>query len=213
MDISRFYHFMENNIRWDADPWTDSHLGAGIFVSLSNADMIDLAWKDGYFQWFWDNTDPESGFTIYKPEINRKVKLFRYMAGGFHYFFVHEAEHRPMRYPERVIDSCLELMQKRDGPFLLHCNFIDVDVVYCLTRAMRQTPHRFHEAKATLETYAEEFLNLLLNRTDYQNDVYFNDLHALFGAVCCVAELQSALPGKIISSKPLKLVLDRRPFI
>ncbi len=27
------------------------------------------------------------------------------------------------------------------------------------------------------------------------------------------AELQSVLPGKIIISNPLKLVLDRRPFI
>ena len=40
-----------------------------------------------------------------------------------------------------------------------------------------------------------------------------NDLHALFGAVCCLAELQAALPGEITSEKPLKLVLDRRPFI
>ncbi len=35
----------------------------------------------------------------------------------------------------------------------------------------------------------------------------------LFGAVCCLAELQLALPGEIISSVPLKNVLDRRPFI
>ena len=44
-------------------------------------------------------------------------------------------------------------------------------------------------------------------------DVTFNDLHCLFGSTCCLAELQSALPGKLISSKPLRLVLDRRPFI
>ena len=48
---------------------------------------------------------------------------------------------------------------------------------------------------------------------DYEKDAGFNDLHALFGSVCCMAELQSALPGKIISAKPLRLVLDRRPFI
>ena len=175
--------------------------------------MVDLNWKDGYFQWFWDNTDPETGFPIYQPEKNKKLLNYRYMAGAFHYFFNHESEHRPMRYPEKVIDTCLDMMVKREGTFLLHCNFIDIDVVYCLNRAMRQTPHRFYEAKQILETYAQEYLDLLMNRTDYENDVYFNDLHALFGAVCCVAELQSALPGKIISSKPLKLVLDRRPFI
>ena len=40
-----------------------------------------------------------------------------------------------------------------------------------------------------------------------------NDLHSVFGTVCCLAELQRALRGSIITEKPLKLVLDRRPFI
>jgi hypothetical protein len=35
----------------------------------------------------------------------------------------------------------------------------------------------------------------------------------LFGAVCALAELQRALPGEIRSERPLRLVLDRRPFI
>jgi hypothetical protein len=52
-----------------------------------------------------------------------------------------------------------------------------------------------------------------MNGIDYENDEEFNDLHMLFGAVCCLAELQMALPGKILTSKPLRLVLDRRPFI
>ena len=41
----------------------------------------------------------------------------------------------------------------------------------------------------------------------------FNDLHTLFGCICALAELQAALPGYLASDKPLKLVLDRRPFI
>ena len=39
------------------------------------------------------------------------------------------------------------------------------------------------------------------------------DLHALFGVICALAELQSALPGFIRTERPLRLVLDRRPFI
>jgi hypothetical protein len=41
----------------------------------------------------------------------------------------------------------------------------------------------------------------------------WNDLHQLFGALCALAELQTALPGQIRTNKPLRLVLDRRPFI
>lgn len=52
----------------------------------------------------------------------------------------------------------------------------------------------------------------LLN-ADENTDVDFDDLHSLFGASCALAELRQTLPGKPKSSVPLKLVLDRRPFI
>jgi hypothetical protein len=77
---------------------------------------------------------------------------------------------------------------------------------------MRQSPYRFIEGKKALEDYAEKYINFLYS-LNYKTSESFNDLHMLFGAVCCLCELQSALPGKIITSKPLKLVLDRRPFI
>ena len=44
-------------------------------------------------------------------------------------------------------------------------------------------------------------------------DEGFGDRHMLFGTVCALAELQQALPGELESTVPLKLVLDRRPFI
>ena len=68
------------------------------------------------------------------------------------------------------------------------------------------------EAKEAVEQYAERYIDMM-SKIDYEKDENFNDLHLLFGAVCCLAELQMALPGKILSSKPLRLVLDRRPFI
>ena len=204
------YHKLENDIRWETAPWRDSHIGAGTFVCLTNTDAVDLQWKDWYFDWCWENTAPESGFMFFGKE--KKTHLYLYMASGFHYFFNHEAEHRPMRYPDKVIDSCLSLMEELPQGFLEFCGFIEIDVVYCLTRAMRQTPHRFYEAKAALEEFAKKFF-VLMYVWATQNIQNFDDLHCLFGSVCCMAELQSALPGKIMSSKPMRLVLDRRPFI
>ena len=46
-----------------------------------------------------------------------------------------------------------------------------------------------------------------------EKDETLNDLHMLFGGVCGLAELQQTLRGKLTSDVPLKLVLDRRPFI
>ena len=209
------YKLLEEEIDW-TNPWDASHMGAGILPSLSNTDMTTLEWKNWYFDWMWEHTDKETGF-ITMGKCDEKIPLYGYMAGSFHYFFNHESEHRPMRYPEKVIDSCLYLMRLGDSTPLnagmkSFIGFIDIDVIYCLTRAMRQTPHRFYEAKAELEDYAEKYLNMFYS-LNCEKDKYFNDLHSLFGAVCCLCELQSALPGKIITSKPLKLVLDRRPFI
>ena len=210
------YSLLENEIRWDSDPWRDSHMGAGVLPVFVNTGDATLAWKDAYFDWMWEHTDPESGFIYCGKE--KKVALYQYMASGFHYFFNHEFEHRPMRYPERVIDSCLTLIEegfsgeKGKRRLARSCDFIDIDVVYCLTRAMRQTPYRFADGKAALEFFAERYLDMMY-RLDPETDPSFDDLHRLFGAVCCLAELQSALPGKIVTSRPLRLVLDRRPFI
>jgi len=207
------YHKLETEIDFEEHPWRDSHIGAGVFVALTMTDAVDLQWKDWYFDWFWKNTSPVNGFAFFGKEM--KADVFRYMGGGFHYLFNHEAEHRPMRYPEAVIDACLPMLQDpaRCGrAFFYVCGFLEVDLVYSVSRAMRQTPHRFYEAKEALESFADKFLDSLYAR-DFQNDISFNDLHCLFGTACCLAELQSALPGKIVTSKPLRLVLDRRPFI
>ena len=94
----------------------------------------------------------------------------------------------------------------------IRISFSEIDWVYCLNRALRQSHHRSDEAFAALEAFAAEYLPFLLS-LDTTKDDGLNDLHSLFGALCCVAELQAALPGTIRTEKPLRLVLDRRPFI
>ena len=210
MQKDQLYRFLQEEVDWQ-NPWPQSHKGAGILPCLTNTDMVGLEWKNWYFDWMWEYTDVENGFIFYGEE--KQAPLYQYMAGGFHYMFNHEAERRPLRYPEKVIDSCLKLMEDPAASHMIEkCTFIEIDVVYTLTRAMRQTPYRFYEGKAALEDFAEKYINFML-AIDYETDDSFNDLHMLFGAVCCLAELQSALPGKILTTKPLKLVLDRRPFI
>ncbi|MCQ2432147.1 MAG: hypothetical protein MJ175_06030, partial [Clostridia bacterium] len=90
--------------------------------------------------------------------------------------------------------------------------FIEVDWVFCMTHAMRQTPHRFYEAMEQLETFADKYIDFW-ESIDWETNESVNDLHMLFGGCCCLAELQQTLKGKLWSDKPLRLVLDRRPFI
>ena len=60
--------------------------------------------------------------------------------------------------------------------------------------------------------FAEGYV-AFLSGIDPHTHAGWDDLHGLFGAVCALAELQQALPGLLRASRPLKLVLDRRPFI
>ena len=90
--------------------------------------------------------------------------------------------------------------------------FMEIDWVFCLNRALRQAPQRFAEGKAQLQAFARAYVDWLA-ALDWQTDAEWNDLHMLFGASCALAELAQALPGEIETTVPLRLVLDRRPFI
>ena len=223
------YDLLDNVTRWKDAPWRDSHLGAGVYAALVNSDEITPEFSDNYFAWFRDNADPVTGF--WKKGIADKAPLvgntmrvddqavlFQYMASGFHYLFNHEYAKQPLVYPEKVIDSCIDMYTKNGLPstFGMLCDFLEIDWLYCLTRALRQTAHRRDEAMALIENFAVKYTGSFLNADYETNNRFsdrFNDLHCLFGAACCLAELQLVLPGKIVTDKPLKLVLDRRPFI
>lgn len=208
------------------NPWPQSHQGAGVYAALVNSGEATVKFCENYFAWFRENADPVTGFWK-KGEADKakladgkdetgRAPLFAYMAGGFHYLFNHEYAHQPMPYPERIIDSCIDMINVARGchpRFMKTIGFVEIDWLYCINRARRQSPaYRTEEVQAAIEKFAV-CLTEHLNSVDTEKDEEMNDLHMLFGAVCTIAELQDALPGKIVTDKPLRLVLNRRPFI
>lgn len=196
-------------------PWPQSHQGAGIYVILNLCGEATPEWNRAYFNWFWENADPETGFWRkgdYQQEEH--APLYQFMAGGFHYLFNHESAHMPVRYPERMIDSCIWMYRENQTTekFGKQSNFLEIDWIYCLTRACEQTHHRYDEVMATLRDFTDKYMDFW-NTVDWETNESVNDLHLLFGGVCALAELQRVLRGELRSDKPLKLVLDRRPFI
>lgn len=211
LDRDRLYAFLEG-LDWEKNPWPQSHQGAGLFATLVLTRAADAQWQDWYFSWLRERCDPVTGIS-YGAKHGQDT-LAHHLYGWFHYLFNHEYARRPMPYPDKMIDSCIALYDEGllDASFGRECNFREIDWVFCLNRATRQTPHRFCEAKDRLSRFAMTFVDYL-SQVDPLRDEEFNDLHMLFGAVCALAELQQALPGLITSTVPLKLVLDRRPFI
>ena len=211
--VEGLYALLES-LDWKGTPWPQSHQGAGVYAALVLSGHVDEAWCGAYFDWLWDECDPETGLWRKGLVTEGTAPVFHHMGGTFHYVFNHEYARRPLRYPERLIDTCLALYA--DGQigehFGRHVGFLEIDWTYCVTRASRQTPYRFADGKAALRRFARDYVDYLYS-LDWQTDDGFNDLHMLFGAVCCLAELMQALPGELTARKPLRLVLDRRPFI
>lgn len=205
--------FLEG-MNWGDMPWQQSHQGAGVYASLVIAGEASLEWQNWYFDWLWQNADPQTGLWR-RDYISHDTPrgIFPHLAGSFHYLFNQEYAHRPLRYPAQLVDFCLELRRENWWPNLgKMISFADIDWVYCLTRSLRQSGHRFQEVQDTLRSFAADYV-AYLNGLDKTTHEGWNDLHDLFGTTCCLAELQQSVPGLLQSEIPLKLVLDRRPFI
>ena len=213
-----------DGLDWRADPWPQSHRGAGVYAALENAGEITGAFSKNYFGWLWENADGVTGFWKKgvadgapcdpRRTVDGRASLYTVMAAGFHYLFNLEYAGVPLRYPDRAVDTCLRLATENGLPetFGRRCGFLEVDWLYCLNRAGRQTDYRRAEREALTERFAAVYCENLL-RLDHETDESFNDLHMLFGACCALAELRNALPGALITERPLRLVLDERPFV
>ena len=204
---------------WAQDPWRASHRGAGLFAALVLAGAAGPEWEDRYFAWLWGWADPRTGFFGPDPQPvvhSGCASMVPHMAGSFHYFFNMQWARRPFRYPERVINSCLDMLAETAGgggfPLGRLVGFAEIDWLFCVNRALRQCGHRFTDAQHGIETLGRRLADFLLT-LDPHDDDGLNDLHALFGTLCALAELQQALPDLVRTPRPLKLVLDRRPFI
>ncbi len=201
---------------WTETPWGHSHRGAGVFASQLICDLADESVRDAYFGWLTDNWDAEIGLLLrgcLPGQAKGSKPLHEHLAGTFHYLFNIEADRRPLPHAKAMVDTCLRMFD--DGQAMTFANaggFIFIDWVFCLSRSVRHSGHRFDESRAALKATAIAHFDRL-EKIDHHNDPNWNDLHNLFGRVCAWSELQLALPGLIRSRRPLKNVLDRRPFI
>ena len=203
-----------DSLTWEEQPWGASHRGAGAYVVGVLTGNVDLEWQQYYFQLLYDNTDPEWGMSRQGTINCGPAPMYYHLNGWFHYMFNMEYAKKPLKYPEKLIDTCIYLYDNNllGETFGRQITFPEIDWVFALNRATRQSPHRFAEAKERLRDFAYKYIGWL-ESLDYDTHDRANDLHMLFGTVCALAELQAALPGEIVSTKPLRLVLDRRPFI
>jgi hypothetical protein len=201
---------------WIKGPWAAAHQGAGLYAALKITGELTPEFEDRYFAWLWAEEDPVTGYWRRGCQMpdgpDTTAPLFHHLAGSFHYLFNHEHARRPLHFPAAMIDTSLRIRAEKLWKFAETLGFAEIDWVYCLSRPLRQSGHRHDEVKAALHDFAGEYANYLTGLVA-KNEVPFDDLHNLFGVMCALAELQTALPGVYRTTRPLHLVLDRRPFI
>ena len=198
-------------IDWANAPWLGSHLGAGIYASMVLTGTADDAWEDAYFAWLDANADPETG--LWRKGMLEGAPRFHYLAATFHYVFSYEHARRALPYPRALLDTCIRAY--REGAcidFAREVGWADIDFAYLLARVQRRAGTRYEETQQILREIADGLIGQLL-QMDPATSPTLNDLNTLFAIVCALAVLQDALPGYIRTSRPLKLVLDVRPFL
>lgn len=207
-----------DSLDWTNKPWPESHRGAGLYGAMTLAGPAPAEWQDWYFEWLWENQDAATGLwrrgCIRNQNGSPKgAPLFHHLASSFHYLFNHDYARRPLRFTEPLVDFCLELHRTKQLPPLGRgLSWNEIDFLYTLRSLQKRTPHRAAETRALIEEIARELVASVL-RIDPAKDEGLNDLHSLFAGMCSLAVVQEALPGFIRTPKPLRLVLDRRPFL
>lgn len=189
-----------------------AHAGAGLYTALAFGGEADAAWEQAYFNWLDSQCDMSSGFWKKEP-VSEEFTLWQQLRDSANFLFNYEYARRPFPYPMALIDSCLNMYLTDQMPenFGQSIHHFELDWVYCLNRASRQTAYRFEEIKAALGNFASDYLSFL-NGISWDRFAPADDLHGLCGMLCCLTELQQALPGSLISSRPLQNAMDRHPF-
>ena len=217
-DVNELYALIDG-LDWLEHPWPSSHQGAGVFAAKVIVEKPSLEWQNAYFDYLDAHCDKKYGMSregaVIPREIDGVIHYNHHLNGWFHYCFNYNHCHRQFPYTETFIDTLIYLYENQKlntKDFGKSVGFREIDWVFPINRATWQVGYRREEAKELMRDFAVKYTEYL-DSIDVESDDGWNDLHALFGVVCCLSELQLALPGEIFTTKPMKNVLDRRPFI
>ena len=207
-DIQRFL----GSLDWKANVYKESHKGAGIAAARTLLRSMDAGWFAKYFAFCDGLLDPRNGMLGKDKPAGGD---FDQIGGTFHYFFLYNHFNRRMAFPEQRIDAILGL-QRADGHWdSSNRTWLTLDGIYLLTRTLRYAPHRVADVHLALHrvmgTLMQEMYAPAARKVAFGGKL---PGHTLTCAVSILAELQQFFGCDVVVTEwPLKLVLDRRPFI
>lgn len=209
----RMQRFLEA-LPWKEDPETAGHQAAAIYAILLLTEDTTAEWGDAFFHWVEDATEERTGFLrrgcVEPKEIGGQLTLLPYAQSFFNILTCYVAARRAHILPFKVLDTCLDMMELNWALFCNQPGYNETVWITCMTRSNRIDTHRSEEVRQSLIHFAVRYVESLNHHLEAEP---FNDLHTVFAVVNALSELQISLPGLIGSDKPLRQVLDRRPFV
>jgi len=198
------------DLDWASRVYGDSHAGAGLASAFALAPgTVGPEWFEAYFEFLDGVFDPRNGMMGRdKPAGGDTDQI----GGTFHYAFLYEHFARPMPHAPARIDAILHLQQP-DG--LWHEPnpwWLTLDAVYLLTRGVQRCGHRRDDVAAAVRRAVDNrFAAVADPMAAFRGRL---GVHRLTAAISLFAEAQQLLGDQeIVTDKPLRLVLDQRPFI
>jgi hypothetical protein len=198
---------------WKNAVYRDSHRGAGLGSIFALVPALrSPEWFSAYFGCLDALFDPRNGMLgRAKPAGGDSDQV----GGTFHYHFLYEHFHRPMPFPEARIDAVLALQQPDGYWHPANRLWLTLDAVYLLTRSVHRAQHRPDDVRRAVRRVLDVFGSDVLSPQGRKR--HFGGrlgVHCLTAVVSLLAEAQQFLGSQeVVSGWPLRLVLDRRPFI
>ncbi len=198
---------------WRSRVYPDSHEGAGIgTVHTLLPELGGRPWLDAYFAACDELFDPRNGLMGRdKPPGGD----FDQIGGTFHYVFIYHHFNRRAPYPRERIDAVLGTRQP-DGYW--HPDnklWLSFDALYLLTRTLRYCPYRYDDIVACARDVMTHAMRDIFSPAG-RAQVFSKRVttHSVAAALCLAAEAQLFLGAhEVVTDRPLRLVLDRRPFM
>lgn len=202
-----------NTLDWKTKVYTDSHKGAGVGAIFALVPSLGTPeWFAKYFAACDELFDVNNGLMgKEKPSGGDSDQI----GGTFHYSFLYQNFNRHMPFPEARIDSVIRL-QLPDGYWLATNHlWMTLDAIFLMTRTLRYCPHRFDD----VQNVVRRVMGILMREVfsaEGRAKTFTGRLavHSITAAISIAAEAQQFLGAQeIVTDRPLRLVLDRRPFI
>lgn len=190
-----------DGLNW-ANQWRGSHLFWGGMHCFSFSRACTPAWREAVFDWLDRELDPATGWWRRGvPHADRHQAL----GGSVHIVPIYAHHGRPFPYPERVIDSVLDL-QLPDGRWLNRpgadpMHYLELDALYAL-RVMRDLAPEGYRAD-DIEGALDRFIALVGDHWQCRRtDLLARHPHWVLAAVGTFGLLQQHRPDQFRDVSP-----------